>query len=125
MTLEPIYCDPELWGKHLWYTMEAIACTLNDENRSLIHSFFESLQGVIPCPTCKEHYCEYYQSYPIYPYLRNSLSLIEWLYQLKCIIKKRQNRIPPPFSSYFTHIVDYYDVPELYELVEQKMNLNS
>jgi hypothetical protein len=122
MSLEIINCDPEIWGKHLWYSMEAIACTLNKSNQKEIQVFFESLTNVIPCQTCRNHFIHYYYYYPIRHYLTNSLTLLEWLYNLKCQIKKRQNREIPTFSEYFIHIVEYYNVYELYELVESKIN---
>jgi len=114
-----INCDPEMWGKHLWYFMEAIACTLNENNKNTIYNFFELLKDIIPCQECKKHYIEYFNKNNLQLYLKNSLTLIEWLYHLKIDIKKRQNKELPSFSEYYNHIIEYYDVPELYDYIEE------
>lgn len=120
--LDSIHCDPEIWGKHFWYTMEAIACTLNDNNRKYIELFFNNLKEIIPCENCKHHYNEFFEKNNVNQYLNNSLSLFEWLYKLKCEIKKRQNREIPSFANYFLHVIEYYDVDELLNLVQEKLN---
>jgi len=122
MSLEPITCDPELWGKHLWYTMEAIACTVNPHNRKEIQSFFESLKTVIPCPTCQAHYCHFYDTHPIHSHLEDPIALIEWLYLLKQDIKQRQDRPIPTFVEYMVHIIDYYQLTELYDWIERRVS---
>lgn len=114
MILEELNIDPDIWGPHLWHSMEAIACTLDNSNKKEICFFFKSLKSVIPCEKCREHYNIFWDSHPIEEYTHNNLTLLLWLYKLKSEIKKRQEKEVVPFMDWIKFLVERYDVPELY-----------
>lgn len=120
MSIEKIdNLDPNVWGPNFWHTMEAIAVTLDSENKMDIYRFFENLRHVIPCKTCKHHYQEYFLQKPIKNYLNNQLTLLSWLYSLRCDIKKRQEKSVESFQDYVEQIIERYDVPEINFLIDK------
>lgn len=68
-----IYPDAAEWGPILWSILHGIAERVgsavtalyqNDERRALIR-MMKSLEKVIPCPSCKEHYEVYLKQHPV------------------------------------------------------------
>lgn len=79
--------SPLIWGPKLWFVMEHFALhfpncpTIKDQQ--YYKQFYESLQYVLPCPNCKEHYQHVLNLVPIDNYLLNSKSLYSWLIKIK------------------------------------------
>ena len=70
----PIFIEPELWGKQYWYVIETIILSMNNKekfSRESTRLFFFTLQNLLPCPTCREHYQEYYRKNNIDHYLQS------------------------------------------------------
>jgi len=68
-----IYPDASEWGPILWTILHGIAERVgstpfpqyqNDERRALI-KVMKTLEKVIPCPSCKEHYEVYLKEHPV------------------------------------------------------------
>ena len=45
-----------VWGAPAWLFLHTIAMNYNPERKQQYRSFFESLQGVIPCGACRDNY---------------------------------------------------------------------
>jgi len=89
---DSITVDPLLWGPHFWCTIDAIAVVFDpssSQSKEFTHLFFHSLQGVIPCFECRNHYCMYYRDYPIQDALDTKSDLLEWILRLKNAIQTR------------------------------------
>jgi Erv1 / Alr family len=68
-----IYPDASEWGPILWTILHGMAERVgstpfpqyqNDERRALI-KVMKTLEKVIPCPSCKEHYEVYLKEHPV------------------------------------------------------------
>jgi len=68
-----IYPDASEWGPILWTILHGMAERVgstpfpqyqNDERRALI-KLMKTLEKVIPCPSCKEHYEVYLKEHPV------------------------------------------------------------
>lgn len=118
--IESINISPDVWGPHFWRTMECIASTMNLQNKKNVKVFFDTLQVILPCEKCRNHYRQYNKDYPLQGYLYSPLTLLLWLYRLKTLIKERQERNDvPTFSAWIDHMVETYDVPELYYYMDK------
>lgn len=89
---DSITVDPQRWGPHFWGAIDAIAVVFdpNDsQSREFTLLFFHSLQGVIPCFQCRNHYCLYFRDHPLQDALHSKSDLMEWILRLKNAIQER------------------------------------
>lgn len=92
---ESITIDPMFWGAHLWSSIDSIVIVYDaacPQSREFTLLFFHSLQGVIPCFECRNHYCLYYRDHPIDEVLDSKQRLLEWTLTLKNAISERLGR---------------------------------
>lgn len=90
-----ITLDPALWGAHLWATIDSILIVFDPASPESVEFtllFFHSLQGVIPCFDCRNHYCLYYRDHPLQDALVSKQRLLEWVLTLKNAIQERLGR---------------------------------
>lgn len=86
--------DPTKWGPHLWDFLHTISFnypnnpTINDMNNNL--TFLKSLENVIPCDLCKNHYKKSLKQSP--PKLDNKISFIKWVIDLHNEVNKRNGK---------------------------------
>jgi len=91
-----MHIPPETWGPLFWTTIH-IASLGYPTNPSHAHkksakAFFESLQMLIPCPICREHYTVHLQKYPIAPHLDKRSDLFRWTLLLHNEVSKSINK---------------------------------
>jgi len=90
----PIGMGPAVWGPIFWKTMHIVtigypAFPSVEEQKAAV-SFFESLQFMIPCPICKEHYKENLKTLPLTDdVVGNKQKLIRWLFDMHNTINKQ------------------------------------
>lgn len=109
----PLSIDPRRWGPHLWSSMEAAAGAWDPKDayaREHIILFFFSLQGIIPCPSCRKHYCKYFDKYPIQGALDSKASLFKWILRLKNQINKRNEKESIQFKDYIRSVEDKFSI---------------
>ena len=67
------------WGPKLWYSLHIITFNYPDTptiiDKQNFETFFTSLQYVIPCSLCRQHYKEHLEKNPIRPHLENKIVL--------------------------------------------------
>ena len=91
--------DPTKWGPHLWDFLHTISFnypnnpSINDMNNNL--TFLKSLENVIPCDLCKNHYKKSLKQSP--PKLDSKISFIKWVIDLHNEVNKRNGK---PVYSY-------------------------
>ena len=88
--------DPNVWGKYYWYTMESIACTADlKDNATLMRTieFYNSLQFLLPCEECREHYKAYMAKHPIDEHTQSNATLYNWVKQLQKSINIQKTTI--------------------------------
>lgn len=88
--------NPKLWGREMWHTLYAIAIGYPEKPDSLqimaAKKFVTSLCYLIPCEECREHYNSYLKQDPIYPYLRDSSTLVIYINNLHNYINTLLNK---------------------------------
>lgn len=77
-----MHLPPAAWGPFFWHTMHIVALGY-PTNPSYSHKkaakeFYESLQFLIPCPICREHYANFLQEQAISPSLDRRQDLFKW-----------------------------------------------
>jgi len=106
--------DPEIWGPHAWQFLHSITLsypdnpTLEDKNNHA--QFFNSIQNILPCQKCKDHYTQNLHILPIEQHLDNKESLFRWSVDLHNRVNVINNK-----REY-----SYDEVTELYEKMYDK-----
>ena len=81
-----MHVPPEVWGPFFWHTIHIAAMGYPQEptysDKKATKEFYESLQTVIPCPICREHYKSHLVKMPIGPSLDNRKDLFQWTLDL-------------------------------------------
>lgn len=86
--------DPNVWGGAGWVFLRNIAKgypdnpTIEDKNNYTI--YFESIQHILPCSTCRNNYAKHIKEIPISNYLNNKNQLLNWVN----IIRDKSKPIP-------------------------------
>ena len=108
--------EPEIWGPHAWQFLHSITLsypdnpTLEDKNNHA--QFFNSIQNILPCQKCKDHYTQNLHILPIEQHLDNKESLFRWLVDVHNRVNVMNNK-----REY-----SYDEVTELYEKMYDKSN---
>lgn len=78
---------PDDWGPPAWYLIFTIIDDMPDypSNTEYYRMFFESLQGVLPCRMCREHYTQHVNIYP--PPVWSREAMRDWANNLRMKIK--------------------------------------
>jgi hypothetical protein len=83
---------PSVWGPPMWFTIHIIALGYSSKptygDKKAAKEFFESLQFLIPCPQCREHYKEHLSKYPIIPHLDRKEDLFKYTVMLHNEVNK-------------------------------------
>lgn len=101
---EFINIEPEVWGSHFWNTIYYIIFSYDSTDENCIRCvemFFFSLGCLLPCPTCQEHYQNYFERNPIRSCVKNKNELIKWIYELQKEIQIRNKKTIKPFNLWF------------------------
>lgn len=111
----PIFIEPHLWGEHYWYVIESVIISMDTKekpSREFVSFFFYSLQNILPCPTCREHYQKYFQKYDIEKILTSKKKLFLWIYNLRNEIQKRNGKSFISFETYLKELEKKYNPKE-------------
>ena len=103
----PIFIEPELWGNHYWYVIETMILSMDSKeihSRESLRLFFYALQNLLPCPTCREHFQDYFRKHNINKYLDSKKKMFLWIYQLRKEIQIRNKKSFPTFEEYLYKI---------------------
>lgn len=77
-----MHLPPSSWGPFFWHTMHIVALGYplkpTYAHKKSAKEFYESLQFLIPCPICREHYASYMKEVPISPFLDRRDDLFKW-----------------------------------------------
>jgi hypothetical protein len=103
-----MHIPPEVWGPFFWHTIHIAALgypqTPTYTDKKAAKEFYESLQVLIPCPVCRDHYISHMAKLPIGPSLDSKKDLFRWTVQLHNevneMLKKRK------YSE--TEVIQYY-----------------
>jgi len=88
---------PSLWGSHFWRSMHYLTVAYpdnpTDDDKRNAEKFFLSVGNILPCQTCRVHFAQNLQRYPL---TANVLScrynLINWLNDIHNEVNTRTNK---------------------------------
>ena len=88
--------SPNVWGPFFWHTMHIAALGYPKEptytDKKAAKDFFESLQFMLPCGVCREHYGKHIQSHPISTFLDRRADLFRWTITVHNEVNKSLNK---------------------------------
>ncbi len=84
---------PSIWGPIFWTTIHIVSLAYPDnptpEEKKAAKDFFESLQFVLPCPICRNHYKENLKELPIDAALESREQLVLWAFNIHNAVNKK------------------------------------
>lgn len=84
------------WGTHAWAFIESIALTYpvnpTPQEKAEYKEFFLSLQYVLPCPRCRNHFKSNIEKYPLNDALKNRENLIKWVIDVHNEVNKSNGK---------------------------------
>lgn len=102
----PIGMGPNVWGPIFWNTMHiaSLGYSMNptNEEKEAASAFFSSLQFMIPCPICKEHYSYFLKNMPVVTTDRDTL--INWVFDLHNKVNVQLGKSPVTFDQYIKNM---------------------
>jgi hypothetical protein len=82
------------WGPAAWLFLHSVSFqypeTPNDQEKNNYKIFFESLQNILPCPNCREHYQKNLKENPMN--LESRESLIKWVIDLHNLVNQKNSK---------------------------------
>ena len=102
----PYGVGPDVWGPCFWTTMHIVSlgapASPSAEEQAGIRAFYESLQVVIPCPICREHYKQALVAMPLR--LQSRAELIEWVYEIHNYINEQLGKSSLSWEGFIAHM---------------------
>ncbi len=87
---------PDIWGPHAWNLISAIALSYPEEADMKIQqdttAFLTSLQLVLPCERCREHFKENLEKYPLSQALGGRYDFIKWVIDVRNSINEKNGK---------------------------------
>jgi len=113
----PIGMGPAVWGPIFWTTMHIVTIGYpsfpTEEEQKAVVNFFESLQFMIPCPICKEHYKENLKTSPLTSeVVGDKQKLIRWLFDMHNTINKQLGKSEISWREFIYSIVGLSVLPK-------------
>ncbi len=101
--------SPLIWGPDAWTFLHSITLKYPDNpsitDKINYKQFFESLQNVLPCDSCCNHYKQNLRNHPLTEYVMSSRQqLIKWLIDIHNEVNIANGK---PILSY-TQVLDIY-----------------
>ncbi len=101
MNIDRMHIPPQVWGPFFWHTIHIVAMGYPEEptytHKKAAKEFYESLQVLVPCPICREHYAQHLKELPITPHLDSRKDLFKWTVVLHNRVNKDLGK--PEFSE--------------------------
>lgn len=90
-----VYKNPKIWGSSAWIFLHSISFSYPEnptkKDKRQFKTFFLSLENVLPCSLCCEHYKKYLQEHDIDDALQSRKNLIHYFIRLHNHINKKYN----------------------------------
>jgi hypothetical protein len=106
--------NPKVWGPHGWFFIDSIVLSLpnklNYEQKNIYKNFFTSLQDILPCEGCREHYKQNLIKYPLTEeVLSKKENMIKWLLNVHNNVRRDAKKIPISINQFFEYYNKQYD----------------
>jgi hypothetical protein len=107
--------NPNVWGPHGWFFIDSIVLSLPDnlnyEQKIIYKNFFTSLQDVLPCAACREHYKQNLIKYPLTDtILSKKENMIKWILNIHNNVRTNdEKKLPISIKQFFEYYNKQYD----------------
>lgn len=107
--------NPNVWGPHGWFFIDSIVLSLPNnlsyEQKNIYKNFFISLQYVLPCAACREHYKQNLIEFPLTDaILSKKENMIKWILNIHNNVRKKdENKIEISVKQFFEYYNKEYD----------------
>ena len=119
--------DNKIWGPYFWFTLHTITLGYSDnptyQDKRRYNDFFSSVQYILPCEKCREHYRTHLNNFPISISLDNKESLVQWLFNLHNQVNISLNKEAMSYEAFKEKYRKIY-TPNLLEKMEIPINDN-
>lgn len=107
-TFPQIGMSPEVWGPFFWNTMHVVSLgypeSPSDDEKKAVIQFYNSLQYMIPCPICREHYHVLLKNSPVENVVNSRKELVWWLFNIHNEVNKQLNKRVITWEEFIKHI---------------------
>ena len=106
--------NPKVWGPHAWFFIDSIVLSLPNkltyEQKNIYKNFFTSLQYILPCEGCREHYKQNLIKYPLTDIvLSKKENMVKWILNVHNNVRRDAKKIPISVNQYFEYYNKQYD----------------
>jgi hypothetical protein len=106
--------NPKVWGPHGWFFIDSIMLSLpnklNYEQKNIYKNFFTSLQDILPCEGCREHYKQNLIKYPLTDeVLSKKENMIKWILNVHNNVRRDAKKIPISINQFFEYYNKQYN----------------
>ena len=113
--------DNKIWGPNFWFTLHTVTLAYPDNptyaDKRRYNDFFVSVQHILPCKKCREHYRLHLDNSPISISLDNKESLVKWLFDLHNQVNISLNKPVMEYQDFKEKYRKIYN-PNLIEKIE-------
>ena len=117
--------DNKIWGPNFWFTLHTVTLGYPDNptyvDKRRFNDFFVSVQYILPCAKCREHYSNHLSNFPISVSLDNKESLVKWLFNLHNQVNISLNKPIMEYSAFKEKYRKIYN-PTIIEKIEDPQN---
>ena len=101
-----IEMPPNVWGPFFWNTIHIITLAYpsdpDEQTKQAAKDFFYSLQYLLPCSICKEHYRNHLAKYP--PEISTKKDIIQYAFNLHNLVNKDLGKREISYQEFINHI---------------------
>ena len=101
---------PNTWGPSGWKFIHFVALGYpknpTTEDMNSYQRFYESLQDILPCAVCSEHYKELIQQYPVSEHLHDKHTLFKWSVDIHNNVNKRLGKSTVSYEKALSFYTD-------------------
>ena len=103
-----ISMPPSVWGPIFWHAMHIASLGYpvqpTEVDKAGMKAFFESLQTVIPCPVCREHYKQHLKEMPVDEARGSRGDLVFWVWTLHNSVNRMLDKPEYSLDAFIEHM---------------------
>lgn len=106
--------DPNVWGPHAWIFLHSITLSYpecpTEKDKDNIKNFFNNLQHVLPCGSCRTHFNNNIKKYPLTDkILCSKEAVVKWLVDIHNEVNILNNKSTITYNDFLYKYVLMYD----------------
>ena len=106
--------DSKIWGPSAWFFLHTLTFNYpenpTEQDKEIYKNFFLSLQNILPCSKCREHYKELLNDYDISNHLESKNKLIRCLYEIHSRVNLDSNSEMISYNLFKQRYIRKYNI---------------